>query len=256
MQSCSQTRTCTCAAAQRRLVALGNASAAPLKELVARQEGDQLARIHAIWALGSLAIGELQLFDAIAPLCSDGDAEIRTQAARTLGRARSASVAARNGYGAALAKLLADPSLRVRASAATSIGSLAYQPALEALLQTASENGDQGDPILRTAIVMGLSGSQSEVQLRDAAKGADQAARIALVLALAKQKSPRVGDFLNDESEAVVLEAARSGIPPSRPPTAHWPHYWIKFHPRMSRSCGVRWRPARPCVRLRISRPS
>lgn len=197
-------------AAQRRLVALGNASAAPLKELVARQEGDQLARIHAIWALGSLAIGDLQLFDAIAPLCSDEDAEIRTQAARTLGRARSASVAARDGYGAALAKLLADPSLRARASAATSIGSLAYQPALEALLQTASENGDQGDPILRTAIVMGLSGSQSEVQLRDAAKGADQAARIALVLALAKQKSPRVGDFLSDESEAVVLEAARA----------------------------------------------
>ena len=121
-----------------------------------------------------------------------------------------AAEAERSEYGVALAKLLSDSSLRVRASAATSIGSLGYQPALAELLKAASDNAEVGDAIVRTGIVMGLAGSQSEANLVDAAKEADQAARVAIVLALAKQKSPRVGEFMADDSEAVALEAARA----------------------------------------------
>jgi quinoprotein glucose dehydrogenase len=197
-------------AAQRQLVALGATSAKPLAELARKTDASQLARIHAIWGLGSLAIQDPTLFDAIATLCGNADAEIRNQAARTLGRAKALPETERSEFGAGLAKLLGDPSLRVRASAAASIGSLGYQPALAELLKAASDNAEVGDAIVRTGIVMGLAGSQSESDLINAAKGADQAARVAIVLALAKQKSPRVGEFMADDSETVVLEAARA----------------------------------------------
>ena len=197
-------------AAQRQLVAFDAASAQPLIELARKTDANQLARIHAIWALGSLAIQDSGLFDAISMLCGDADVEIRNQAARTLGRAKSLPETARSEFGAMLAKLLNDSSLRVRASAATSIGSLGYQPALAGLLKAASDNADVGDAIVRTGIVMGLAGSQSESNLVNAAQGADPAARVAIVLALAKQKSPRVGEFIADESETVALEAARA----------------------------------------------
>jgi len=196
--------------AQRQLVSLGKPSSAPIIELTRQVDANRLARIHAIWALGSLAMEDATLFDSIAALCADGDSEIRNQAARTLGRAKSLAAEDRSPLGEVLTKLLNDPSLRVRASAATSIGSLGYQPALAALLKCAGDDADAGDPIVRTGIVMGLAGSQSEEELVSAARDAGQTARIAIVLALAKQKSPRVGEFVADESEAVVLEAARA----------------------------------------------
>ena len=196
--------------AQRQLVSLGQSSNELLVELARQGDANRHARIHAIWALGSLATQDATLFNAIAALCTDGDSEVRNQAARTLGRAKSLAAENRNALGEILVKLLKDPSLRVRASAATSIGALGYQPALAALLKGASDNADAGDPIVRTGIVMGLAGSQSEEELVSAAKDAGQTARIAIVLALAKQKSPRVGEFVADESEAVVLEAARA----------------------------------------------
>ena len=196
-------------AAQRRLVALGEPAAPALSQLAANTGATRLARIHAIWALGSLAIAQPKLFDVAAECCHDNDAEIRNQAARTLSRAKQLADAQRAAYGATLTALLSDPSLRVRASAATSIGSLRYQPAVKKLLKLVAENGLTGDPIVRTAVVMGLAGSQSEAELVRAAKQADAAGRVAIVLALGKQKSPRVGDFVADEAEAVALEAAR-----------------------------------------------
>jgi quinoprotein glucose dehydrogenase len=195
--------------AQRQLVSLGKSSSAPLIELARKADANRYARIHAVWGLGSLATQDSTHFDGIVALCEDSDSEIRNQAARTLGRARSSAAENRNALGEALVKLLDDPSLRVRASAATSIGALGYQPALTDLLKAASDNPDAGDPIVRTGIVMGLAGSQSEAELVEASKQADPAGRLAIVLALGKQKSPRVGEFVTDEAEAVALEAAR-----------------------------------------------
>lgn len=195
--------------AQRRLVEFGEPAASALSKLAASADANQLARIHAIWALGSLAVEQPKLFGIVADQCKDADAEIRNQAARTLGRAKKAAEAERASYGAVLTALLSDPSPRVRAAAATSIGSLRYQPALQQLLKLAAENGLAGDPIVRTAVVVGLAGSQSETALVEAAKQADPAGRTAIVLALGKQKSPRVGEFVADEAEAVALEAAR-----------------------------------------------
>lgn len=195
--------------AQRRLVELGDPAATALSTLVANRDANQLARIHAIWALGSLAVRQPKLFEVVVDRCHDADAEIRNQAARTLGHAKQATEAERTSYGAALTALLSDPSLRVRASAASSIGSLRYQPALKELLKVAAENGLVGDPIVRTSVVVGLAGSQTETELVEAAKQTDPAGRVAIVLALGKQKSPRIGEFVADEAEAVALEAAR-----------------------------------------------
>jgi quinoprotein glucose dehydrogenase len=195
-------------AAQRRLASQLNSRDA-LKSLAVDSHARQSARIHAIWALGSMAHDDLELFETIAELCSDHEPEIRNQAARTLGRAKAQPEAERAKYGARLAAMLSDTSPRVRASAAAAIGAIRFQPATRQLLQLASDNGPQGDPIVRNAVVMGLAESQSEAELVEAAADSDESARLAIVLALGKQKSEQVRRFLSDPAEQVALEAAR-----------------------------------------------
>lgn len=204
-------------AAQHRLVAMDATTSQPLAGLAINAKANQLARIHALWALGELAVNEPDFFSPIAKLCQDTDAEIRTQAARTLGRGRKLSESRRHELGSALLPLLADDSPRAQAAAATSLGSLRYAPALAGLLVLAKSN-DNADPIVRHAAAMGLAGSQTPEQLVTAAQngaakeGADATPpeRLAIVLALAIQRSPLVANFLTDDSETIVLEAART----------------------------------------------
>ncbi|BBO31177.1 PVC-type heme-binding CxxCH protein [Lacipirellula parvula] len=196
-------------AAQRRLVAIGSDTAQPLQQLAADEQANQLARLHSIWALGSLAIEQPALFNELAKLCQGSDAEVRNQAARVLGRARHLPNQEPSKFGPTLVALLEDASLRVRASAATSLGSLKFEPALAALLKAAGTDAAASDPIVRTGIVVGLAGSQPAAALVAAAKDANVTQRIILTLALGKQQSAEVAKFLNDADEAVVLEAAR-----------------------------------------------
>lgn len=204
------------ALAQQRLVAIGQ-EAAPLLSAAAEDESlARLARIHAIWGLGQLAEAAAResrgarspWFDAIATRCSDKDAEIRAQAARTLSRARKLDEPQRVALGAALVPLLADDSTRVRSLAAISLGELQRAVALAPLLQMAKENDDR-DPVLRHAVAMGLAGSQSDEALVSADEQADEAQRVAIVAALNRQRSALVARFLDDEKERVRLEAAR-----------------------------------------------
>ncbi len=170
---------------------------------VARANASQLARIHAIWALGqigrTIAAAQIELL----PLLADKDAEIRAQVAKTLGDARTASAAA------GLVKLLADESSRVRSFAAIALGRLAHKPAVPALFAMLRENNDQ-DPVLRHAAVMGLIGCADVNTLAVAAKDSSRAARIGAVVALRRLKNPAVAQFLNDADPLVVAEAARA----------------------------------------------
>jgi quinoprotein glucose dehydrogenase len=194
--------------AQKGLVAQGVKSIEPLKTLAADQRMHQLGRLHAIWALGELAEREPVLFDAVAKLCVDGDAEIRSQAARTLGRAADCDEERRAVCGKALVTLLADSSPRARCFAAIALGKLRHEPAISALLKLVAKDGN--DPTLRHAIAMGLAGTQASEALVKAANNASDSARLVLVVALGKQKSPLVAHFLADTNERVVLEAARA----------------------------------------------
>ncbi|RIK82527.1 MAG: hypothetical protein DCC67_07055, partial [Planctomycetota bacterium] len=168
----------------------------------------RLARLHAVWALGELGEAEPALFAELCSLCADADAEVRAQAARTLGRAAHAPAEQREPLGRALSGLLADDSPRVRSLAAISLGKLRYQPALGGLLAMARADAAR-DATLRHAATMGLAGSQSPQELLAAGAGASDAERLALVVALGRQNSPLVARFLQDASPRVELEAAR-----------------------------------------------
>jgi quinoprotein glucose dehydrogenase len=193
--------------AQRRLVDGGADSADALKRFVVRQDAPPRSRMHAIWALGQLAEREPELFEVIARLCGDGNAELRTLGARTMSRAARCDLQRRTKCGQDLTPLLADSSPRVRALACISIAKLRYSAPLEELLQLADKDGD--DPTLRHSIAMALASGHKSDKLVEAAKGATVLQRLVLVVALGKQRSPLVAAYLADVSERVLLEAAR-----------------------------------------------
>lgn len=193
-------------AAQQKLVA--HQAAKPLSQVAKSTDAAILARLHAIWGLGQLAEADPQLFTDLLALCSDADPEARAQSAKTLGRAAKTDESLRRDIANQLIPLLADDSPRVRAFAAISLGKLQTSEALDALLAMADDNADR-DPVLRHAAAMGLAGSQSTDALVAAADGRSLAERLAIVLALGRQKSPLVAKFLHDSEPRIVLEAAR-----------------------------------------------
>jgi quinoprotein glucose dehydrogenase len=195
-------------AAQRRLIAIGEASTPALQALAGDSGAVLLARVHAIWALAAFAQKEADLYDTLAPLVDDPESEIRTQAARALGDARHLADEQRAAYGDALIAHLAEPSPRVKCAAAIALGKLKRPAALAGLLQLARDNDDR-DPVIRHAAAMGLAGTQSADQLLEAARDGGPAERLAVVVALGRQNSPRVAEFLADDAPRVALEAAR-----------------------------------------------
>ena len=196
-------------AAQSELVKGGAEAAPPLVALAKSREAPRPGRLHAIWAIGQLAELDPSLFDELAALCQDADAEVRAQAAKTLGRGASAAFEPRAAWGAAITPLLDDDSPRVRSFAAITLGKLRYEPALRPLLELADESGET-DPTLRHAAALGLAGSQSAEALAAAAPRASVGQRLTLVVALARQKSPLLGRFLNDDDSRVATEGARA----------------------------------------------
>lgn len=193
--------------AQKRLVASGAKAIEPLAKLAADNDTPQLARIHAIWALGQVAEAEPKVFYAIAQRWRDKDDEIRAQVARTLGRISDGKDQQSGACGDTLVKLLDDSSPRVRSLAAISLGKRKYKPAAESLVQLAGKDGN--DPTLRHSIAFGLAGVLPPDELVKLSEGATDLQRLVLVVALGKQKSTLVGKVLADKDPRIVLEAAR-----------------------------------------------
>ncbi len=164
-------------------------------------KADQLARIHAIWGLGQGLRAKKIPPDTFISLLTDADPEIVTQAAKMLGDAPT--------DGKLLLPLLSSNVSRVRFHAAIALGKLKEPSATPKLLQLAAK--EQNDPFMRHAIVTGLAGCADEAALvKD--KG------LCSLLALARQRSPRVADFLSkfpDEAERAIHDDA--GIPEALP---------------------------------------
>lgn len=166
--------------------------------LAAVQSGPLLGKLHALWGLGQLGSVE-----KLVARLSDGEAEVRAQAAKVLGERRFA------GAAAGLLALLKDPSARVRSFAAMALGKIGSKEAVGPLFEILRENADQ-DAWLRHAGVIAL------VWIGDAAgivaKTADQSAsvRLAALLALRRLNRVEVSAFLEDREPAIAFEAARA----------------------------------------------
>jgi quinoprotein glucose dehydrogenase len=189
-------------AAQFELANRGNSSSKAVTTLAVEGD-DQLARIHAIWAMGQLARKQQGTLDPLIPLLADADEEIRAQAAKALGEARVA------GAYDGLIKQLGDTSSRVRFCAAMALGKLGRPDARAPLLRMLTEN-DNKDPFLRHAGAMGLAWIGNAGAATGSEGPLSPAARMGLVLALRHQRGTEVARFLADEDPAIVLEAARA----------------------------------------------
>jgi quinoprotein glucose dehydrogenase len=149
--------------AQFALAAKGNAALAVLSLLAAGKANPtattdrlrQLARIHALWALGQIARTEragkepLAAIEPLHSLATDPDPEIRAQVARVLGEAHDES--AQN----LLIGLTRDKSLRVQSLAALALGNVGRFEAVAAEFELLRTNDDK-DAVVRHAAVMAL----------------------------------------------------------------------------------------------------
>ncbi len=164
----------------------------------------QLARIHGLWGYGQLLRrGAVEVVGALA-LLTDTDSELRAQTAKILGDAPKAAKSA----AAKLIPLLADAAPRVRLQTAIALGKIGVPAAFDALVVQAEKEG--ADPVMRQAIVAGLVGCATPQQLAAKKSHPSLAVRLASVVALRRQASPLVRDYLADADSAVVEEAARA----------------------------------------------
>jgi quinoprotein glucose dehydrogenase len=162
---------------------------------------NQLARIHAIWALGQ--INSSAALNSVIALLSDADPEIRAQTAKVLGDRHFAAA-----YDV-LVRAVADASPRVRFFAAMGLSKLGRKEAVPAIVEMLRANNDT-DPYLRHAGVMGLTALADNNSLAAIAKDSSASVRMAAVVAMRRLSSPSVADFLQDQDPRLVLEAARA----------------------------------------------
>lgn len=172
-----------------------------LEAIATDKKAAQLARIHAIWGLGQGLRAKKLEASSLTKLLADPDPEILTQTAKTLGDGTTRVPE--------LISLLTSNISRVRFHAAIALGKLKDTSATPKLLQLAAK--EQNDPFMRHAIVTGLAGcADAKVLVKD--KG------LCSLLALARQRSPKVAEFLTkfpDEAERAIHDDA--GIPEALP---------------------------------------
>ena len=162
----------------------------------------QLARIHALWALGQMKERVSALLISRLPF-SDELSEIRAQSAKTAGELEASSQVQ------TLIQLLQDESLRVRFMAGIALGKIGDPRAFNAVTRMLEEN-DGRDPYLRHAGVMAWLGMNDSVELNRLIDHSDLDVRLAAVVALRRLKDATVARFLKDEHPFVRHEAARA----------------------------------------------
>ncbi|RAV99253.1 HEAT repeat domain-containing protein [Pseudochryseolinea flava] len=166
------------------------------------QTKHQLARVHAIWGISQLAQKNLEHAALLIPLLKDNDPEIRAQAARWIGEVRYA------GAGDALTALLKDEYSRARFFAAEALGRTAYEKAITPLIDLLAANNDE-DAYIRHAASLALARINKPEPLTALTTHASNAVRLGAVLALRRMQHEGIQNFLNDQNEYIVTEAAR-----------------------------------------------
>ncbi len=187
--------------------------AADAGDMLASQAVDEnastLGRLHALWGLGQLErqpqqylSGGTMARDCIGLLLKAKDPRVRAQAAKTYGELKQV-----DGY--ALVDLLDDDDLHVRTLAGIALGRHPTPLAREPLLNQADVLAPN-QHYLRHSIVAALTTCATPEQLATEANHGNELRRMCVVLALRRQRSLSVQDFLQDSSDWVATEAARA----------------------------------------------
>lgn len=188
--------------AQFELADRGQSSLSVLTVLAARSS-HQIARLHALWAIGQIARKHPAALASLVPLLRDRQAEVRGQTAKVLGDENYRAAAD------AILPLLQDPEPRVRFFAALAAGKLAGKAAIEPVLRVLQENADR-DPFLRHAAVMGLAATGDANGMLARADDPHPSVRLGILLALRRMARVEVARFLHDPQPRLVDEAARA----------------------------------------------
>ena len=167
-----------------------------------KQTEHQLARVHAIWGISQFARKDLKHAKLLLPLLKDSDPEIRAQAAKWIGDVRYKEA------GEELIPLLKDDNSRARFFAAEALGRIAYEPALNAIVEFLRANNEE-DAFIRHAGSLALARIGKAEPVVALSKDPSRAVRIAAVVALRRMRNPGIADFLKDQDEYIVTEAAR-----------------------------------------------
>ncbi|WAC18795.1 HEAT repeat domain-containing protein [Luteolibacter sp. SL250] len=178
--------------------------------------GDAGRRIHGLWGLGIIARRGISgaaadvRAEAVArllPFLSHTDDETRVQALRSLANAGAP------GGGIPFRTLLADPSVRVRAEAATTLGRTGGVDAtadMGMVVGLLKENAGK-DAWLRHAGITALEGlARKGADLSVAAADASPEVRLAAVVAMRRTGNAGIAKMVDDASPAVAEEAVRA----------------------------------------------
>ncbi len=187
--------------AQFELVSRGEAGAAVFSSTL-EDRSNQLARVHAIWGTAQLARKDMNFVDPLIPLLNDEDPEIRAQAAKWLGDIRYTDA------GKLLIPLLSDENPRTRFFAAEALGRISFSDAFEPIIQMLEANNEE-DAYLRHAGSLALARIGNAAPLIALKDHSSRAVKIAAVVALRRMEHEGIKEFLIDEDEYIVAEAAR-----------------------------------------------
>jgi quinoprotein glucose dehydrogenase len=187
--------------AQFELVERGRSSIKLFSEVATNSVSARLARLHAIWGLTQLGGTHKESARVLVRLLNDPDAEVRAQAAKSLGDLNHA--AAMN----VLIAKLEDTAPRVQFFAAQSLGKLKRAEASAPLLALLKRNADR-DVHVRHAAVHALAHIGNNSALQAAAKDPSASVRLGVVLSYRLLREPAIAQFLNDRDAYVAREAA------------------------------------------------
>lgn len=195
-------------AAQFELVDRGKDGRAALASIAKTPSSNPMARLHGIWGLGQLGRRGEKITADLLKLTRDNDAEVRANAARTVGSLKDKAGRKR------LIEMLKDESPRVRSLAAIALSRITQAgdiAATDALFEMAEQTGSKPlDPVLRHACLTALDRVGSVAAAVKRSKANSDEVRLTALLYLRRHESAELSRFLDDKNSLIRREAVRA----------------------------------------------
>lgn len=177
----------------------------PLFEKAIKPGQALMRRIHGIWGIGQLGQKNPSALNALARLIGDKEMEVRANLARTLGNHGKHLAPFRK----ALIEMLEDASPRVASLAAIALANHGHESAVQPALTLLEKNNDK-DVAVRHAGIIVLARCATSEHLATLYNHESIAIRRAAVVALRRQSSPLLQTYFDDQDLHVRQEAVRA----------------------------------------------